>query len=581
VGAFDLVFRVAAMTTDQGDNEPGTPAVAGPLAAPAGQGDAAPSAYATTPDGASFAFVAAAEPPSGAGAMDVAALMAGTKWSSLDQGSGQTIVTYSFVDPASSIFSYTGFPSNVRPFSEADKALTREILANIESVCDVHFVEVPDDADMCGVVRYGYSSQVDSMQLAGYGYFPSSDAPGGDVWLGTAMAAPQWDGFRPDLILHETLHALGLKHPFGAGAVLPVAENIIPNTVMSYSPVAGSSTGSMSAYPQDAMPLDVAALQFLYGAAQTNLGDTHYDLSTPAFQGGFATIDDAGGRDLLDASAVASPVTLDLGEGARSDIGVAVTASGLVNGAASSTVYHDTLAIAPGTVIEDAIGSSFADTITGNDAANALSGGAGDDTLKGLGGNDVLTGGPGNDVLDGGAGIDVAVYSGPLAAYNIGIAGASTVVADGEPSRDGADTLVNVERLAFADTHVALDLAGNAGIAARMMGAVFGASCVHDPAGMGVALALLDGGMPLPDFFQAALSWRLGNTETPDAIVDLLYINVVGHAPSAADHAYYVQWLQDGSYTPATIAQYAADTQRNADNIDLVGLAAHGVPYTA
>ena len=48
------------------------------------------------------------------------------------------------------------------------------------------------------------------------------------------------------------------------------------------------------------------------------------------------------------------------------------------------------LAIAFGTVIEDAIGSAYDGRIVGNDAANRLSGGGGDDVLTGRGGADTF-----------------------------------------------------------------------------------------------------------------------------------------------------------------------------------------------
>jgi Ca2+-binding RTX toxin-like protein len=77
------------------------------------------------------------------------------------------------------------------------------------------------------------------------------------------------------------------------------------------------------------------------------------------------------------------------------------------------------------TLIEDAEGTQFDDTITGNNAANQISGNAGDDTIAGGGGVDTLrgsqgrdqiyggdgddriVGGDGRDYLDGGAGADV------------------------------------------------------------------------------------------------------------------------------------------------------------------------------
>ena len=64
---------------------------------------------------------------------------------------------------------------------------------------------------------------------------------------------------------------------------------------------------------------------------------------------------------------------------------------------------------------ENAKGTEFADSFTGNEASNTLKGakgqdnirgGSGDDTLGGAGGNDVIRGGSGDDDLKGGAGND-------------------------------------------------------------------------------------------------------------------------------------------------------------------------------
>jgi Ca2+-binding RTX toxin-like protein len=57
--------------------------------------------------------------------------------------------------------------------------------------------------------------------------------------------------------------------------------------------------------------------------------------------------------------------------------------------------------------IENILGSSYADAISGNDSANEISTGGGDDFAWGLEGNDVLRGGNGNDALAGGAGEDL------------------------------------------------------------------------------------------------------------------------------------------------------------------------------
>ncbi|MEZ5691991.1 MAG: calcium-binding protein [Rickettsiales bacterium] len=105
--------------------------------------------------------------------------------------------------------------------------------------------------------------------------------------------------------------------------------------------------------------------------------------------------------------------------------------------------------------IENIIGSSFADNLSGNPSNNVIHGGLGNDTLSGAvgndtlfgdGGNDVLDGGAGGDYMDGGAGVDTVSYA------------SSAVVVDIDLSRTGlqgwgasGDTIVNVENIIGSD----------------------------------------------------------------------------------------------------------------------------------
>ncbi len=90
-----------------------------------------------------------------------------------------------------------------------------------------------------------------------------------------------------------------------------------------------------------------------------------------------------GGVDTLDYSAYTTDLTYVV-----SSVAGAVFGSGLVNDVVSG--------------IENFIGGSGNDTITGNNIANILIGGDGNDTISGLIGNDTLDGGSGNDILLGG-----------------------------------------------------------------------------------------------------------------------------------------------------------------------------------
>jgi hypothetical protein len=546
-------------------------------AAAAGAGGNTPGAYGTTPTEHAYQYVAQAPAPLASSEGSVAALMAGSKWTSLDAASAKTVISFSFADPLTSTFDYASnvYQATLSSFSAADRQLTRDLLARIEAVCNVKFVEVADNATECGVLRYGYSQEPNKMNFAGYTFFPSSGAIGGDVWIGADQSQSQWDFYRPDLILHETLHALGLKHPFSDGVVLSNGEDIISNTVMSYSTVAGSTSGYMSKYPGEPMTLDISALQYLYGAAASNTGDTRYDLAGADLQSGFHTLWDAGGLDVLDASGVGHGVTLNLNEGASSNIGVSVSASGTVNGASVSTVYTSTLSIAFGAVIEDAVGTTFDDVLIGNGADNQLEGGAGNDRLDGGAGNDVLAGGTGTNVLVGGDGLDTAVFAGPRASYTVSHSAQGLVVA----SANSTDTVSGVERLEFSDRGVALDLSGNAGTAAKILGAVFGAASVHNAAYVGIVLNLLDAGLSEQTMVQAALNCRLGANAGNDAVVNLLFTNLVGVAPTAAQQGSFVSLIDQGVVTQASFGQIVAETGLNAVHIDLVGLSNSGIEY--
>ncbi len=546
--------------------------VSGAVAAQ-GQGGNAPGAYATTPtdDAYSFASPTSSPPPSQGGG-NVGALMAGSKWTSLDASTNKTIVTYSFATPGQSTYAYSSnaeFQATLTGFSDADRQLTRDVLAGIEAVSNVDFVEVPDTATECGVLRYGYSQAPNAMNFAGYGFFPGSTAIGGDVWIGAAQAGSQWNFYRPNLVLHETLHAMGLKHPFDSANVLSTSQNIIPNTVMSYSTLPGATGGYMSQYPGSPMELDVAALQFLYGANnETNGGDTTYDLAGTDFQSGFRCVWDGGGTDTFDASRVARAVTLDLDDSASSNVGATVSARGTVNGATATASYTSTLTLASGAVIENAVGTAFADTIAGNAADNAIAGGSGNDRIEGRGGN---------DVLDGGEGRDTAIYAASRAACSINKTGANFTIAGGAT---GTDSLVNVERLSFTDGQVALDLAGNAGVVAKLLGAVFGAGAVHNAQYVGIGLGMLDGGASAQAAAQLALDAALGGHGSNQAVVNLLAANIYGGASDAMKAA-YVALLDNGTYSQASLTLMASDSTANQDHIDLVGLAAHGLDFVA
>lgn len=236
--------------------------------------------------------------------------------------------------------------------------------------------------------------------------------------------------------------------------------------------------------------------------------------------------------------------------------------------------------------ITDLSGNAYAGTTYNfTTIASSTTGTSGNDTLTGGAGNDTLTGGAGNDTINGGAGVDIAAYSATKASCTITKTSTGFTLSAGT---EGSDTLTNIERLNFADKKVALDINssagvtdfnGNAGITAKILGAVFGAASVSNTVYVGIGLSYLDGGMNYQDLMQLAIDANLGAGASHVAVVNLLYTNVVGTAPSAGDRDYFVGLLDSGAYTVASLGVMAADHSLNTDHINLVGLAQTGIEF--
>jgi serralysin len=477
---------------------------------------------------------------------------------------GKTIITYSF-GTASSEYSTAsgGFQNTLSAFSAADKALTREILASIEAVCNVKFVEVADSGASYGLLRYAYSQKTNEMGFAGYAFFPSTSEIGGDVWLGAAQAGPEWDHYRPNLLLHETLHAIGLKHPFEGGAVLSTSADIMPNTVMSYSTIAGLRNGSLTDYPREPMPYDVSALQQIYGAAATNAGNTVYDLSSDAFVH-FRALWDASGTDTLDASRCSQGVSLDLEAGARSSLGHTITAFAYQPGGLAQQSYGDTLALSALCQIENATGSGFDDVLRGNAGANVIKGGAGDDRIEGRGGR---------DTIDGGTGDDTVLFGGKRADYKVEENGGTIVVTQLKNTANVA-TLTQVERVEFADQVLEARptqapqvlLEGLSGQAFRLYNAAL--DRLPDEPGLAYQTNALKQGLPLRELaanFMASPEFQTRfNVPSNKDFVTLLYQNVLERAPEADGLAYHLARMDAGAQRSDILVGFSESPENQA-----------------
>lgn len=334
-------------------------------------------------------------------------------------------------------------PNTLTYLNSTQQQHARDALAQWSNVANINFTEVAETGSQ-GQVRITYSTAV-SGNTAGWAYEPPSSSfvfdESGDVWLNPELTdlSPGTQGF--STLVHELGHALGLKHPFTAesknSATLPTAEDSTQYSVMSYTDYDGvgnvyerignTNTFSVTAVqPTTPMLYDILAMQFLYGANTSyNTGNDTYTFSNSEAE--LKTIWDAGGTDTFDLSNQTFNMVINLNAGEFSSLGIRQTD---VSGSTSTAV--DNVAIAYDVEIENAVGGSGNDTITGNALANELTGGAG------------------NDTINGGNGNDTAVYSGNKSDYQIQDNGSSIQVTS-LTSGEGTDTLTGIELLKFAD----------------------------------------------------------------------------------------------------------------------------------
>ncbi len=159
--------------------------------------------------------------------------------------------------------------------------------------------------------------------------------------------------------------------------------------------------------------------------------------------GGDDSMAGLGGDDDWDISA--GNDTIDGGEG-FDNIGHFDAPTGVVTDLGAGTTTDGFGTVDTLISIEGVDGSSFGDTLIGDDSNNFLDGRAGDDLLQGLGGEfDNFRGSQGNDTIDGGAGTDRVEYH--RDADRGGLAGVM-VDLDAGTATDGfgdTDTLIDIE----------------------------------------------------------------------------------------------------------------------------------------
>jgi Ca2+-binding RTX toxin-like protein len=119
-------------------------------------------------------------------------------------------------------------------------------------------------------------------------------------------------------------------------------------------------------------------------------------------------LDGGKGNDIVSYGGSSVGVNIDLADGSVT----ATFDSAIYNpGTHAYMPIHFHQLVAEIANIENASGSQYDDTLTGNGGGNVLNGVGGNDSIDGGGGNDTIVGGAGRDEMTGGTGDDLFVFN--------------------------------------------------------------------------------------------------------------------------------------------------------------------------
>ena len=132
---------------------------------------------------------------------------------------------------------------------------------------------------------------------------------------------------------------------------------------------------------------------------------------------------------------------------------------------------------------------------------------------------------------------------------------------------DGTDTLVNVERLKFADIALAFDLNGNAGQTYRLYQAAFDRT--PDTPGLSDWIRGMDAGMSLKTVASgfigsAEFQGLYGANPTNTQFIDLLYANVLNRAPDQAGYDYWSEQMNAGMTRELVLIGFSESAENQA-----------------
>jgi len=465
-------------------------------------------------------------------------------------------VSYSFM-AALPTYGSGGLGSGFQMLTGNQQQQLRALLNDASKISGLVLREVPDSAT--AQIRIGINQQTSNKA---YSFSPDAaqGSLAGDIWLSTEALkslSPGGEGYW--LALQELGHALGLRKPlvYGqakAGAIsaaqslLTPAVNEVTKTVMS------DTLGLTANYPREFGVFDALALQRIYGPSAKALapGNDVYRFDDLVGEK-IVNLIDSGGIDRIDLSELSIGAMFDLQPGTSSSAGISASGFAALNN----------VQIAPGTMLEEVVGTKYDDVLIGNQSDN------------------LFYPGSGNDYLDGGKGFDTLVLNQSRSSVTLSptISQQGFWLTDNE-GLQGSKQIQDIERIIFSDgLGIRFDFdQGSGRDAALLIGGFLGPQAVQDRALFGLVASYLDSGASLRSGiellvkggFVATLTGKTGD----NSVYDYIYRNTRGEAPANNPYGGGNDFQKQAQFIEPLILG-----NENAIRVDLAGLQKSGLDF--
>ena len=182
------------------------------------------------------------------------------------------------------------------------------------------------------------------------------------------------------------------------------------------------------------------------------------------------------------------------------------------------------------------------------------------------------------DAFDGGAGRDTLIYKGYHGDFQFNLGGDYTrIISRSDPA--DVDTLISIERAAFWDGTMALDVGAGetAGSAYRLYQAAFDRT--PDTAGLSYWISAMDKGMSLGEvasYFTKSPEFIgiYGSAPSNEQLLTGYYNNVLDRDPDASGKAYWLEKMQQGLPNSEVLAYFSESPE---NQIKLQGVLENGI----